>query len=195
MAITEQDQEKIQGAAKALFQERKTLSLEEVTDYLRSVVHFPVDPADVETCLARLFERQGGNLPAIELHQCMLFRRSALAYWMAQYAILVIEEVFKSEPAEGEKEGTVRTHVYLFFGVAGDEPQTGKFLGAAKDPKDILDYLKTQGIEVGNWHPLDRGAWKHFIAHSPEKIEELAKSFGYSLFVKGGTTTSIIYAL
>src|SRR6266571_2207554 len=103
VAITEQDRTQIMGAAKALFAERKTFSLDDLTDYLRSVVNVKVDPADVEESLSRLFERQGGNLPALELHQCMLFRRSALAYWLGQYAILVMEEVYKSEPAEGEK--------------------------------------------------------------------------------------------
>jgi hypothetical protein len=88
----------------------------------------------------------------------------------------------------------VNVHVYLFFGVAGDTEQTGKFLGVARSTKDILDYLKSQGIEIGNWHPLDKGQWKRFIPHSSEKIDELVKSFGKSLYCKG-TTNSVVFAL
>jgi hypothetical protein len=196
VAITDQDRTQIMGAAKALFQQKKAVNLDDLTDYLRSVVNVKLETADVEESLSRLFERQGANLPAIELHQCMLFRRSALAYWMADYAILVMEEIYISEPDEGEKEGSTRTHVYLFFGVAGDAEQTGKLLGMARSTKDVLDVLKSHGIEIGNWHPLDRGAWKRFIPYSSEKIDEFVGKFGKSMFGKSlGTTSSVIYAL
>lgn len=196
MAITEQDRTQILGAAKALFQERKTFSLDDLSDYLRSVVNVKVDPADVEESLSRLFEPKGANLPAIELHQCMAFRRSAMAYWLGQYAILVMEQNYISQPAEGEEaHNKIRANVYLFFGIAGDEPETGKLLGMARSTKDILDYLKTQGIEVGNWHPLDKGAWKRFVPQSEDKIEELVKSFGKSLYAKLGTANSVVFAL
>ncbi len=195
MAITEQDRTQIVGAAKALFQERKQFNLDDLSDYLRTVVNIRVEPTDIEEILSRLFERQGANLPAIELHQCMVFRRSAIAYWLAQYAILVMEEQY-IQPAEDEKDNKVSAHVYLFFGVAGNEPQVGKLLGMARSTKDILDYLKSQGIEVSGWHPLDKGQWKHFIPHTSEKIDELVKSFGKSLYGKGlSTTNTIVYAL
>src|SRR6266571_1575600 len=121
-----------------------------------------------------------------------------MAYWLGQYAILVMEENYISQPTEGEEaHNKIRANVYLFFGIAGDEPETGKLLGMAKSTKDILDYLKGQGIEVGNWHPLDKGAWKRFIPQSSDKIDELVKSFGKSLYGgKGvGTTNSVVFAL
>lgn len=194
MAITDVDRDRILGAAKALFQEKKSVSLENLTDYLRTVVNIQVDPSDVEESLTRLFERQGSNLTAIELDQAMVFRRSALAYWMAGYAILVMEEIYKSEPAD-EKDA-VRANVYLFFGIAGDEPQSGKFLGAARTAKDILEYLKGKEIEVGRWHPLDKGQWKNFVPHSSDKIDELVKTFGNSLYSKEhGAAKSITFSL
>jgi hypothetical protein len=198
MAITEQDQRRVLGAAKALFQERKSVSLDDLTEYIRSVLNIQVETTDVEESLTRLFERPGGNLPAIELHQAMAFRRSALAYWLGQYAILVIESTYIAEVAEGEKESNTRTNVYLFFGVAGNEPQTGKFLGVARSTKGILEHLKAQGIEVGGWHPLDSEQWKTFIPHSPEKITELAKTFGKSLYsgrYDSQQQTAIVFAL
>jgi hypothetical protein len=190
LAITEQDQRQVLGAAKALFQQKKVVNLDDLTDYIRSVIHLQLEPADVEEAVSRLFERQGGNLPAIELHQCMIFRRSALAYWMAQYAILVMEEIYRSEPAEGETE--IRGDIYLFFGIAGDDPQMGKFLGAARSTKDVLEFLKSQGIEVQGWHPLDPDQWKSLVPHTAEKIQELVKDFGKSLFAKN---RSVLYAL
>lgn len=183
VAITEQDQAKIAGAVRALFQERKVVSLDQTGEYLRSVVNLHLEQTDIEECIARLFEPRGANLPAIELHQAMLFRRSAMAYWLGQYAILVMEEQY-IQPAEEEKDSKIRAHVYLFFGIAGDAEQIGKFLGAARSTQAILEYLKKEGIDVGNWHPLDPGQWKRFVSQSAEKIEGLVKTFGASLYAE-----------
>lgn len=144
MAISEKEAACVYGTAKALFQEKKTVSLEDVSDYLRTVANTPMVTADIEECLTRLFEKQH-NAPAVQLHQAFLFRKAAVGYWLGAYRIQVIE--IRVEQSE-----EMRFTAYPFYGIAdGARP---KLLGIAFNTSSVLDYLKKQGVEIDQWFPI-----------------------------------------
>lgn len=170
MAVTEQDVERIYGSARALFQERKTLSLEDVSEYLRTVANTPMESADIEECLTRLFEKNTGNAPAVELHQAFLFRNAAMGYWLGVYRILVLQVTVE----RGENGCFL---AYPFYGVAEDGRV--KHLGIAFGTKHVLEHLKAQGVEVDRWFPIAN--WTKIVPGEREDNLKRFSNLGKSL--------------
>lgn len=163
MGVTDQDVERIYGSARALFRERKTICLEDVSEYLRTVANTPMEPADIEECLTRLFEKNAENAPAVELHQAFLFRNAAMGYWLGVYRILVLQVTVE----RGEDS---RFLAYPFYGVAEDG--RAKHLGIAFGTTHVLEHLKAQGVEIDHWFPVAN--WTTMI---PGEREEHLKRF------------------
>lgn len=163
MAVQERDVERIYGCARALFQEKKAISVEDVTEYMRAVANAPMLVADIEECLTRLFDRSTGNNPAVELHQAFLFRYAAVGYWLGAYRILVLQV----RATRGEEKQA--SHAYPFYGVPEDG--TAKLIGVATRVKHVLEFLTAQGIEISRWFPLGDD-WEKLV---PGKREEILK--------------------
>lgn len=171
MALTEQDQQRVYGAAKALFSERKRLTLDEVVAYLRTVTNTPMETADIEESFSRLFERRGGNLPAVELYQAFLFQNAAIGYWRSEYAIVVIRT---SIVADGKP-----WRIYACYGLAGEE--RGKFIGVAAGIGNILKYLRDVGLDISGWFPLAQ--WEHLLPGTPQERTDLISRLGQEISI------------
>jgi hypothetical protein len=163
LGVTEQDIERIHGSAKALFQERKTISLEDVSEYLRTVANTPMEATDIEECLTRLFEKSTGNMPAVALHQVFLFRNAAIGHWLGAYRILVLQVTI-------ERGEDTRFLAYPFYGLADDG--RAKHLGIAFGTGHVLNHLKEQGVEIEHWFPVAN--WTKLV---PGEREENLKRF------------------
>lgn len=165
MAVQEQDVERIYGCARALFQEKKAISIEDVTEYMRTVANAPMLVADIEECLTRLFDKSTGNNPAVELHQAFLFRHAAVGYWLGTYRILVLQvRAMRGE----EKQAFL---AYPIYGVPEDG--TAKLIGIATQAKHVLEFLTAQGVEISRWFPLED--WEKLVSGKREEIlKELA---------------------
>lgn len=172
MALTEQDQQRMYGAAKALFRERKRLTLDEVAEYLRTVTKTPMEIADIEEGFSRLFERRGGTLPAVELYQAFLFRNAAIGYWRSEYAIIVIRT--STIVADGKP-----WRIYAFYGLAGEEK--GKCIGVAAGIGNILQYLKDVGLDIAGWFPLTQ--WEHLLPGTPQERTDLISRLGQEISI------------
>jgi hypothetical protein len=172
MALTEQDQQRIYGAAKALFSERKRLTLDDMMEYLRTVTNTPMEVADVEESFSRLFERRAGNLPAVELHQAFLFRDAAIGYWRAEYAIVVIQT--STIASDGKL-----WRVYAFYGLAGEEK--GKLIGVTGGMGNVLKYLKDVGLDIPGWFPL--AEWEHLLPGTPQERAEMIDRMGKEISI------------
>jgi hypothetical protein len=178
--------ERVLGAARALFQERKILSVDEVRDYLKSVAQVHLPASEVEECISRLFSGQMENLPAVALQQAFLFKRAARGIWRGQYSILIVEKIYNlPEPTDTSGGGR---DIYLMFGVADDEEATSKFLGAASSPDTALQLLKQFSLEIDGWFPLSASQCKTLLAR--DDLKELVAKFGKSLFSDSGSAKS-----
>ena len=162
MAVQETDVERIYGCAKALFQENKAISVEEVVEYMRTVANMPLLAEDIEECLTRLFDKTTGNNPAVELHQAFLFRHAAVGYWLGTYRILVLQV----RPTREEEKQPF--FAYPMYGVPDDG--AAKLISIATHPKHALEFLKTQGIDITRWFPLEN--WTKLVPGKPEEISK-----------------------
>jgi hypothetical protein len=172
VAVTKQDVERIYGCAKALLQEKRAISIEDVSEYMRTVINAPMLVADIEECLVRLFEK-AGNDPAVDLHQAFLFRDAAVGYWLGVYRILVLQ----IRVDRGEN-GCFLAHA--FYGVPDDGQ--AKLLGISLKAANILAYLKEQGVEIERWFPL--ADWTKIVKGTREEtlkhLGNLSKSLSES---------------
>jgi hypothetical protein len=176
--------ERVLGAARALFQERKVLSIEEIRNYLKNVAQVHVSESEVELILSRWLCGQADNLPAVALHQAFLFKRSARGFWRGQYSVLVLERVYGLDSSENQKSGRV---LYLVYGIADDGEATAKFLGAAVSPEVVLKHLQQSGLEITGWFPLSAEQSKALLTPTTEDLKGLVDQFGKSLFSADGT--------
>jgi hypothetical protein len=177
--------ERILGAARALFQERKSVSVDDIRDYLKHVAQVPVSVSEVEEIVGRLFTGETSHLPAVALHQVFLFKRAARGFWLGQYGVLVLQRTFKvTEPQPG---GGTGRNVYLLFGLADDGTEiSAKFLGAAISPDEVLKQLSQAGVAIEGWFPLSVEQWKALLS-TIDDLDELAEKFGASLYSSSGS--------
>jgi hypothetical protein len=176
--------ERVLGAARALFQERKSLSVDDIRAYLKEVAHIHLPETEVEEIVGRLFIGQVGNLPAVELHQAFVFKRAARGFWLGQYSILVLQCAY-TLPDQTEESGTGRS-LYLLFGIAGDEEAAERLLGAASDTRHVQAQLQEVGIDIGGWFPLATSQWQALLPHTKD-LKEIVEKFGKSLFSPTGS--------
>jgi hypothetical protein len=178
--------EQVIGAARALFRERRTLSVDDIRTYLKQVAQVHLSEIEVEETVNHLLSGHAGNLPAIALHQAFVFKRAARGFWHGQYSILVVEATYQL-PSPTATSGTGRG-IYFTFGIADDEEATEKFLGAASNPEAVLKLLQQEGIEIDGWFPLAAEQWKALL-HTTKDLKTIVEKFGPSVYSAAGTTT------
>jgi hypothetical protein len=181
--ITDPTSERVLGAARALFQEQKTLSASDLRDYLKNAAQLLLSETEIEKILAQALTGQGSNLPPVALHQAFLFKRAARGFWHG-YSILTLECTY-TLPAPTEADGTGRS-IYLTFGIADDEDGVAKFLGASPTPDAVLKQLQSYGLDIKDWFPLGYAQWRALLSHTKD-LEDLIDTFGQSLFSNSGT--------